>query len=370
VPVNCNVTPLSGNSGRVMFSPPGGTYCLEDFTDFPAGNRITVPATNDFQVGDKIVFSEEGSANLDSALTAGTTYYVVGGGAGHDWIQVSTTENGTPITLNGDGGVAVNGVLIGGTDGVVPSAQITAGSGYVEGEWFNVQLTTVSGTGTGARADITVDSNGAVTAVTIDKGGSGYADTDTLTADNASLGNNSPAGSGFLITLTAAMVANQRVDTEEGHIRVEHADFMVVCQVVDWSMDFSREEIDVTTLPCDCGEGSRWANFRTTIPGPASGTGSMTVLFTPDQFSTSNRLIYGSMLKDQMGATIKLYLNYVEDDSQTDECVPDDEQSMYIEAPVTLLGFSVSATTTEAMTATINFSLAGTPTHMFYTAIV
>ena len=369
MPVNCNVTPLSGNSGRVMFSPPGGTYCLEDFTDFPAGNRITVPASNDFQVGDKIVFSEEGSASIDSALTAGTTYYVVGGGAGHDWIQVSTTEGGAPITLNGDGGVTVTGVLTGDASGNIPTAQITGGSGYADGTYFNVQLTTLTGSGVGARADITVAS-GAVTTVSMDQGGSGYATGNTLTADNESLGNASPAGTGFVITLTAAEVSDERVNTEEGHIRVEHADFMVVCQVVDWSMDFSREEIDVTTLPCDCGEGSRWANFRTTIPGPASGTGSMTVLFTPDQFSTSNRLIYGSMLKDQMGATIKLYLNYVEDDTVTTECVPDDEQSMYIEAPVTLLGFSVSATTTEAMTATINFSLAGTPTHMFYTAIV
>ena len=55
MPVSCDNTPLSGNNGRVMFQPPGGTYCLLDNTDFPVGTRITVPASNDFRVGDAVI---------------------------------------------------------------------------------------------------------------------------------------------------------------------------------------------------------------------------------------------------------------------------------------------------------------------------
>jgi len=365
VPVQCDVTPLSGNSGRVMFQPPGGEHCLEDFEDFPAGTRITVPSNNDFRVGDAVVFRDEGGATISPNLVIGTTYFVVGGGQSQNFIQVSATAGGGAIALTGAGGVAVNGTLV--ED--IASASITGGSNYQDGVYDNIPLTTETGTGQGARADVTVNS-GEVTDVTVTTVGSGYASGDTLSATNESLGNaQGPAGSGFLITLAAADVQNIRTNTPDAHIRVERSDFQVVCQVTEWSMDFSRDEIDVTTLPCDCGTGSKWANFRTTIPGPASGSGSMTVLFTPDQLSVANRLVESTMMINQMGATIKLYLNYVED-PDGDDCLADDDQSMYIEAPVSLLGFSVSATTTEALSATVNFSLRGTPTHMFYTPII
>ena len=91
----------------------------------------------------------------------------------------------------------------------------------------------------------------------------------------------------------------------------------------------------------------------------------MSVLFTPDQTSTANRLIYSTLLADQTGASIKLYLNYI-DDPNVEGCQADDEQSMYIEAPVVLNGFSVSANTSDALTASISFSLSGPPTHMMF----
>ena len=93
----------------------------------------------------------------------------------------------------------------------------------------------------------------------------------------------------------------------------------------------------------------------------------MSVLFTPDQTSTANRLIYSTLLADQTGASIKLYLNYV-NDPDGDDCQADDEQSMFIEAPVVLNGFSVSANTSDALTASISFSLSGPPTHMLFEA--
>lgn len=87
----------------------------------------------------------------------------------------------------------------------------------------------------------------------------------------------------------------------------------------------------------------------------------MTVLFTPDQAAVSNRLIYNTILEDQTGVKIKLYLNYAADDTG-----PDDVNSMYIEAPVSLTGFSVTANTTEVLSAEITFDLVGPPDHLFY----
>ena len=72
----------------------------------------------------------------------------------------------------------------------------------------------------------------------------------------------------------------------------------------------------------------------------------------------ASRVIGSSLKKDQLGAQIRLYINTV--------CKPDgtidNDTSAYIEAPVTLLGFSFSVSPTEVTTATIQFSLSGQPT--------
>lgn len=74
----------------------------------------------------------------------------------------------------------------------------TPGSGSVI--YTNVALTNVSGSGTNARADITV-TNGAVSDVSIVSGGSGYAAGDIVSASSANIGG---SGSGFQITINRA----------------------------------------------------------------------------------------------------------------------------------------------------------------------
>jgi hypothetical protein len=82
------------------------------------------------------------------------------------------------------------------TTGAVNLFTLTnAGSAYTDGTYTLTDLT--GGTGTGAKATITV-AGGIVTSVVITSRGSGYVVNDTL---SASL----PAGSGFLITLTYVM---------------------------------------------------------------------------------------------------------------------------------------------------------------------
>ena len=70
MPVACNTSALTGQEGSIFFKPAGTQFCLLDYTDFPAGNDITVPTDNDYRVGDAVKFTVEGSANIDSGLTA------------------------------------------------------------------------------------------------------------------------------------------------------------------------------------------------------------------------------------------------------------------------------------------------------------
>jgi len=269
MPVACNTSALTGQEGSIYFKPAGTKFCLLDFTDFPAGTDITVPADNDYRVGDSIAFYEEGTANLDGALTASTddtvtAYFIIAIGDDNDTIQVSTTSGGTAVTLDGDGG--------------------------------------------------------------------------TGTEDTAG---------------------------DANHIKVQLADFAVVCQVREFSIEITREELDVTTLPCDpCStSGGKYAAFRKTQSGYASGTGSMTVYFTDDQTSLANRLLANVMLRSQEGAEVKLYLN-----TECSDGSVNDADSIYIESGISITSMSTSVTPDDATSAELSFTI-NNPKHILTTDI-
>lgn len=149
---------------------------------------------------------------------------------------------------------------------------------------------------------------------------------------------------------------------QANHFEISLSEYSSVCSIKEWSLSLERESLDITTLPCKpCeGTGSKYASFRTTAPGYAAAEGSMTVLFSKDAASASNRLLANSMLKDQAGSWVKLYLDAVCGADGVDDSV-----SNFIEAPVTLNGFEVTVNTEDAVEATINFGFAGQPTSLF-----
>jgi hypothetical protein len=253
MPISCNSSALTGQEGSIYFQPAGTMFCLLDYTDFAAGTSITVPTTNDYQVGDPVTFAVEGGASLDTALTAGTTYYVVARTS--STIQVSASSGGSAITLNGDGG--------------------------------------------------------------------------TGSADTPGTAN---------------------------HIAIDYAEYAAVCQVREFSIDITREELDVTTLPCGVTstEGSKFAPFRTTQSGYASGSGSMSVYFTDDQTNLANRLLGNVLLRSQQGASVKLYVNTV---SNTAGTAVDDSASLYIESDITMTSINLSVNPDDPTTAEINFNI-------------
>jgi len=335
-----------------MFAPAGTTWCLQDHSDFLAGSAITVPADADYKIGDPVHFTVENGGKIDSALTAGTTYYVVGASSGH--IQVAATKGGTPITLTGDGGAVGSGVA--------SLTAATAGAGYVVGTYTNVSLK--QGANVTAKATVVVPAGGGINAaaITVTTAGVGY----TTTASSISLagGDN---GSGVAIDADAPTTAFAGTATlttgsdSAGHINVSYKPTEALCGVKSFSLDLSRETVDTTTLPCKVGgAATRFATFRTSMSGFASGEGSMTVVFTAGQTSLANRLLANSMAKNSL-ATVKLYISAVSGAGGA----LDDSQSNYIEAKVSLNGFSVSVNTDDIVEAEVNFSLAAQPTALF-----
>ena len=260
MPIACSTSVITGSDGYVAFKFAGTEFCLVA-EDFAAGTpaKITVPASHEFQIGDKVKIHPVGTAALDSGFKTkdpgGDALAMVSAVAAEE-ITVVEPADGAAITFAGDG------------------------SGSDQANHFEISL----------------------------------------------------------------------------------SEYSSVCSIKEWSLSLERESLDITTLPCKpCeGTGSKYASFRTTAPGYAAAEGSMTVLFSKDANSASNRLLANSMLKDQAGSWVKLYLDAVCDAGGVDDSV-----SNFIEAPVTLNGFEVTVNTEDAVEATINFGFAGQPTSLF-----
>ena len=122
-----------------------------------------------------------------------------------------------------------------------------------------------------------------------------------------------------------------------------------------FNIDLSRDELDVTTLPCSISEacGKELASFRKTQAGFASATGSLEVYFTCDQESIQNKILQGSLQRTQGGASVRLYV-CTKTDAQGEI---DESASLYIEADIQLLGMSFAVDPDSPTTATINFGV-------------
>ena len=355
----CSDSVLTGQDGLIQFKPAGTSVCIADYTPFfPEGTTgtndcIVLPCGADFRVGDCITFTEEDGANLPDNIIGSTRAGVL-----------SAASLGTMV----------------------------AGSGYQNGTYSNIPL--LGGSGYGAAATLVVF-NGNIVSATIASGGENYELGDQLTIDSSVIG----GGEGFSLTIdfVAAraatayyVVAVDQTDeglpcikvslTEDGapitfdgttggvadgageredspspaHVNITLCDYITTCNVRSFSVDFSRDELDVTTLPCGTSGGcDTLAQFRKTQAGYASASGTLEVYFTCDQTTMSNRLLGSSLLKTQTGAAVKLYVctDFDGDGNAIDE------NSLYIEAEISLLGLSFSVNPDDVTTATINFGI-------------
>ncbi len=355
MPIACGNTLLTGSNGSVAFKAPGTGGCLLDFSDFNDTTNDTIPLPDCHQLvaGDCVQFEEVDGANLDSGIEEGQCYCITN-------INDDGEATFDGLTLSGDGGEAsIAGTVTALTtdDSTVTGA--AAGSDLTDGVYNNTTLfyhssNTSAQQGVYATADITVAS-GAVTAVAIDNPGREYAANELLTA-------NLPGAAGKVNPVFGVeTVADGQADTEGGHIGMSLCDFLYVCNVKSFSLNLDREQLDSTSLMCDCSAAGTgcFAPFKTYQGGYIDGTGTIEVMFSEDQNSISGRFITGSLLKDQAGAEVRLYINTVCDANGN----VDEEASIYLEAPITILGFSLNVSPDEITTASINFALSGQPTH-------
>ena len=380
---SCDNTVLTGQEGLIQFKPLGTTNCVDDYCPF-VGNRIYLPCSADYDIGDCIELervkipagqgiSDDGGATV---VADGDQYYIIddGKGAAGDvdncgndmegvpYIVVATSADSTTgiiwdVTKAGD--EIQSGALIVGQPLNVVVGQ--SGSGYdgspndsstLAGTITGVELTSRPGVGTGrgGEATLVIDATGAIVSATISAAGSGYNPGDML---GIALDND--GGTDATLQVPGTSVAAVRGDSAEGSYTLRLCDFQTVCGVRQFSIDLSRDELDVTTLPCSVSEacGKELASFRKTQAGFATATGSLEVYFTCDNESIQNKILQGSLQRTQGGATVRLYV-CTKTDAQGEIDV---DSSLFIEADIQLLGMSFSVNPDDPTTATINFGV-------------
>ena len=188
-------TPLTGGSGTGatanIIIQNGGVYAVsvvEPGVNYATGDILSATlagVTNGISTTSGLVAGSNytNGTYTDVALTGGT-----GTGAKATITVSSNTVTAVTITSAGENYVVADTLSAAAAtlgNGVNTLGSITGGSGYTNGTYTDVDLT--GGTGTGAKADITV-SVGAVTAVTLTARGVGYTASDALSAAATDIG--------------------------------------------------------------------------------------------------------------------------------------------------------------------------------------
>ena len=174
---------------------------------------------------------------------------------------------------------------------------------------------------------------------------------------------------GNKITLTGVTIAGDGTDGD-GHIKIFYDPYGAVCQIQSWDLEITREELDVTVLPCGVGTGGatsgKYAKFKKFQPGYADGSGSITVIFTDNDDALGQRMLDNVMLSSQEGARVRLFMNTISDGATP--AAPDLAASMFIEADISMNSMSVSINPDDPTTAEIGYKVSNV-SHLFKTDI-
>jgi len=128
----------------------------------------------------------------------------------------------------------------------------------------------------------------------------------------------------------------------------------VVGSVREWSFEITRSEIDVTVIGQTLGQ---YAPFRSYITGFADGSGSATVYTTDDDTNLSNRMVEDVLQRQQVGATMKLYIDRVVSGGSVDDTL-----SRSITVPVILTSASLTVNPDDGQSVEIAFRPSAAPT--------
>ena len=261
---------------------------------------------------------DAGAGDLVTETVSGVdTSYILQSDNISQFIAIDPTQ-----TIDITGITSIEGVISGATasidttkgtngleSGVTYGGIITsAGSGYtpLSGSQVYTNVSLTGGSGSGAKADITV-TGGSIVNVDLTRGGSGYATNDVLSANVSDIGG---TGTGFDYTVTA--IQNRLYIDLTG----ERIKFNATTTNPDYIADANASVKTITTtsttsLSFDAGTDVDYLNSQITISSHGLANGDYLV------YDSSPNIIIGGLLNNQVyyvkvinSSTIELYINY------------------------------------------------------------
>ena len=318
----------SSNTSQFLILDPDETYTFTSSTITTIERNsnvatVTTSGAHNLSVGNsvQILVNEDSTFNENTLVlsvpTATTFTYANTDSADPTKASASVTGTVRTIVTSADGNA--QGAVTETRYGVltnVDNANITAGSGYTPGAgtlvYINVPLTSTTGSGSGATADITITA-GQVTDVDIKTGGTSYADGDLLGVNSANVGG---TGSGFEIEVTA-VEKRAYVNILGGELFVASAssvDFVEDNSAVGNSRDINLDDINTQIFAAGTQAGGGdvdYTAYRIDITSHGFGNGD------PVTYTTGGTTPIGGLLNDNVyyvkaidADTIELYEDF------------------------------------------------------------
>ena len=192
------------------------------------------------------------------------------------------------------------------------------GNGYTTpGTYRDIDIIAVTGVGTGALADVTVNGGGQITSFDIKRGGSGYADGDTITVNDSSVGGRA-GGTQFQISVTEVenrlyISLNQDAGLEFNANSV-NLDFIIDDNVTPFTITDQTATTQLTFNAQDIGSGGSVDSINNQIVfGSAHGYTNG----DPVEYDSNSNVVLGGLSNNGFyyvkvidAATIELYNDY------------------------------------------------------------
>ena len=302
-------------------APPDVTFDLDITNVSRSSNVITVTTTSahDFNVGTSVrvtCTSDSTYTTSGRVLSAPTTTTFTLSNTGSDEVSKAATGNAQTTLVSADSSSqgAVTDLVLGVCLNV-DNTNITSGSLYTPSVgseiYYDVSLTNVSSSGTGAKANITVQS-GSITDVDLIRGGSGYEIGDTLSCSASDVGS---TGSGFEIEILS-VEDRLFVDILGGELFVASAS----------SIDFSEDNSGVTSAQTITLTDEITHNFLAGTTGAGGQVNYTTsrITITSHGLSSGDPILYDTLGNVAIGGLVNGQVYYAKEiDTDTIEIYAD-----------------------------------------------
>lgn len=324
-------TDISGSNSINLIEPLNGTFSIN------AADTLSGSTSGALGVYPTIVTGpEEVKDNYFITTSRSSQYLITDPNGTYDFTNI--ISGNTQLQGATSGAVCTVDSFNEGVLNAVDVVSLPAGNGYsTAGTYTDVSLTNISGSGTGAIADITVSASGQITGFDLKRGGIGYTSTDIVSVNDADVGGRS-GGSAINIDVTEVedrlyITLNQDAGRE----------FASTSTNLDFIID---DNVTSDTIADITGTSVQTFDARDVGAGGDVNYLANTITITGHGYSNGDPVVYDSGTNVVMGNTTNLKTYYMKVvDANTIEFYEE-----YGLDPASQVNFTTASTGTHSLT--------------------